>query len=81
MCLRLRMGMRCTSAAQVLLSFLLFLLLFLLFLLFLLLLFLQVLLSFEVLGNPRGLFTKMSTGVHDFFYEVCACVLVAPACA
>ena len=29
----------------------------------------KVLLSFEVLGNPRGLFTKMGTGVHDFFYE------------
>ena len=29
----------------------------------------KVLLSFEVLGNPRGLFKKMGTGMHDFFYE------------
>ena len=29
----------------------------------------KVLLSFEVLGNPRGFFKKMGAGVHDFFHE------------
>ena len=29
----------------------------------------KLLLSFEVLGNPRGLFNRMATGVHDAFYE------------
>ena len=29
----------------------------------------KLLLSFEVLGNPRGLFNRMATGVTDAFYE------------
>ena len=29
----------------------------------------KLMLSFEALGNPRGLFTRMATGVTDAFYE------------
>ena len=31
-----------------------------------------------MLGNPRGLYKKMSTGVHDFFYEPLAGLLEGP---
>ena len=38
----------------------------------------KMLLSFEVLGNPRGLFKKAATGVQDFFYEPIAALNKGP---
>ena len=34
--------------------------------------------SIELLGNPRGLFTKMATGVTDAFYEPMAGLVRGP---
>jgi vacuolar protein sorting-associated protein 13A/C len=38
----------------------------------------KVLFSFEVLGNPRGLFSKMATGVTDAFYEPLNGMMLGP---
>ena len=38
----------------------------------------KLLFSFEVLGNPRGLFNRMATGVTDAFYEPMQGILRGP---
>jgi len=38
----------------------------------------KLLLSFEILGNPRGLFKRMATGVTDAFYEPLHGILRGP---